>query len=103
MPKTVSPPCLETAIVRTLAVPPPFSLEHRDIRLSAPIDGFGVDQAFPSSDLVLISDGTELVTFLAGSRYGHVGRVLLISAGVSPCADQFTVRFHELVTEALAP
>lgn len=96
--------CYTAATGKVLAgnVPAGLTLEMRNPTMRPPIANYGAEQAYPSSDLAFLKDGKELVSVVGGTRYSHIGRVVLGVGGVSPAADKFAVVLYTRVGVKLA-
>ena len=78
-----------------------MTLAMENFRFESAVDGYGDDQVYPASDLVIAQDGTVLLTVEAGTRYSRIDNVILIVNGTSVDADAFAPVFYERAVAAI--
>jgi class 3 adenylate cyclase len=81
--------------------PPGMTLAMENFRFKSAVDGYGDDQVYPASDLVIAQDGTVLLTVEAGTRYSRIGNAILLVNAVSPDGDAFAPVFYERAVTAI--
>jgi hypothetical protein len=96
------PTCSGLATLKTFTgTPAGMTLAMENFRFKDPVEGFGDDQVYPASDVVIVQDGTVLLTLEGGTRYSRIGNVILIVNGLDADADAFAPVFYERAAAAL--
>jgi len=96
------PTCSGLATLKTLTgAPAGITLEMENFRFNDAVAGFGDDQAYPADDVVIVQDGTVLLTLEGGTRYSRIGNVILVVGGTSLDADAFAPVFYERAMAAI--